>query len=110
MRPFLQAAEVGASWYPCIFGEVCFAWPIQGDFSDSPGNTLDVACATLSGNGADWQYSLDRLRASAFAIHVFGALAFLFAAIFLVFYPRIGIKEAAAMETSDLHGFAPKQE
>ncbi len=39
-----------------------------------------------------------------------GALAFLFAAILLVFYPRIGIKEAAAMETSDRHGFAPKQE
>jgi hypothetical protein len=39
-----------------------------------------------------------------------GALAFLLAAILLVLYPGIGIKEAAAMETSDIHGFAPKQE
>lgn len=70
MRPFLQAAEVGAAWYPCIFGEVCFAWPIQGAFCGSPGNNLDAACATLSGNGADWPYSLDRLRASGVAIHV----------------------------------------
>jgi hypothetical protein len=66
-RPFLQAAEAAVAWYPGIFGEVCFAWPIQVAFPDSADNNLGVVCATRFDNGADWLCSRDRLRASAFA-------------------------------------------
>jgi hypothetical protein len=67
----LQAIEPDASWYPCIFGEACFVWPIQGAFFGIAGNSLDVVCATLSGNHAHWPYNRDQLQASAFATLVF---------------------------------------
>jgi len=39
-----------------------------------------------------------------------GALALPFTTVLLILYPWIGLKQDPAMATSDLHGFAPKQE